>query len=79
MQKQPWNLEGIPVKGVYLDEFPYTGVVTESRVKYGGRVQHMVKLDVPISVYGQIRDVVLVDEQEDFSAVVDYSDMTDCI
>jgi len=44
MQKQSWQLEGCKVKGKYLDIFPYTGVVTLSRVKYGGHVQHTVKL-----------------------------------
>ena len=73
MQKESWNLEGLPVKGKYLDLFPYTGVVTLSRVKYGGHVQHTVKLDTPITVFGSVRDYILADESDDFS--VDYSDM----
>ena len=75
MQKQSWQLEGCNVKGKYLDLFPSTGVVTLSRVKYGGRVQHTVRLDAPITVYGEVRDTVLADEREDFSVVVDYADM----
>ena len=75
MQKQSWQLEGCNVKGTYLDLFPSTGVVTLSRVKYGGRVQHTVRLDAPITVYGEVRSTILADEREDFSVVVDYSDM----
>jgi len=75
MQKQFWQLEGCNVKGKYLDQYPYTGVVTSSRVKYGGKVQHTVKLDTPITVYGDVREVILADESEDFSVVVNYADM----
>jgi hypothetical protein len=77
MQKQSWQLEGLPVKGKYIDQFPYTGVVTLSRVKYGGRVQHTVKLDAPITVYGEVREYILADEREDFSVVVNYSDLAE--
>jgi hypothetical protein len=70
MQRQSWQLEGSQVKGIYLGEFAYTGKVTLSRVKYGGRVQHTVQLDAPITVYGDVRDYVLVDESEDFSVVL---------
>jgi hypothetical protein len=79
MQKQSWQLEGLPVKGKYLDLFPYTGVVTLSRVKYGGHVQHTVKLDAPITVYGSVRDYILADESDDFSVVVDYDDIAGLI
>jgi len=75
MQKQSWQLEGLPVKGTYLNEFPYTGVVTLSRVKYGGSVQHTVKLDTPITVYGDEREYILADEGENFSVVGNYADM----
>lgn len=64
-----WNLEGSHVKGVYLGEFPYSGRVASSRVKYGGKVQHMVKLDRPIVVYGMDRTILLVDEDEEFTVV----------
>lgn len=77
MQKESWNLEGLPVKGKYLDLFPYTGVVTLSRVKYGGHVQHTVKLDAPITVFGSVRDYILADESDDFSVVVDYDEFHD--
>lgn len=35
-----WVLEGMRVRGTYLDEFPVTGTVTLSRVTYGGAVNH---------------------------------------
>jgi hypothetical protein len=55
-----WNLEGKRINGLYMGLFPYSGLVTESRVKYGGSVQHTVKVDEPFKVYGAVRDTVLV-------------------
>ena len=46
----PWLLEGKRVKGLYLDQYEVVGTVAESRVRYGGFVQHNVKLDTPIVV-----------------------------
>jgi len=43
-----WNLEGMHVTGTYLGDFPVSGYVESSRVKYGGGVQHTVILDEPI-------------------------------
>ena len=41
-----WNLEGMRVKGLYLDgNQPVSGKVTHSRVCYGGGVSHHIKLD----------------------------------
>ena len=45
-----WNLEGLKVTSVYMGEYPVTGRVELSRVKYGGRVQHTVVLDEPIQL-----------------------------
>ena len=59
-----WNLEGQRVHGLYLDLFPYAGVVSESRVKYGGTVQHTVELDETITVFGALRNHVLVSGNE---------------
>ena len=59
-----WNLEGKRVNGLYLGLFPYSGTVTESRVKYGGAVQHTVVLEKPFRVFGADREVVLVDVSE---------------
>ena len=59
-----WNLEGQRVHGLYLNQFPYAGVVSESRVKYGGTVQHTVELDETITVFGALRNHVLVSGNE---------------
>jgi hypothetical protein len=56
-----WNLEGKRVNGLYMGLFPYSGLVTESRVKYGGRVQHTIQVDEPFEVYGAMRETILVD------------------
>lgn len=59
-----WNLEGKRINGLYMGLFPYSGLVTESRVKYGGKVQHTVKLDETIKVYGVEREFVLVSPED---------------
>jgi hypothetical protein len=59
-----WNLEGQRVNGLYMGLFPYSGRVIESRVKYGGTVQHTIQVDEPFKVYGAVRDHVLVDVAE---------------
>jgi hypothetical protein len=59
-----WNLEGKRINGLYMGLFPYAGVVTNSRVKYGGEVQHTVSVDEPFKVYGALREVVLVSGTE---------------
>jgi hypothetical protein len=57
-----WNaLEGRRINGIYMGLFPYSGLVVESRVKYGGRVQHTVVLDEPFKVYGEVRERILVE------------------
>ena len=43
-----WNLEGMWVSAVYMGEYPVSGRVESSRVRYGGEVQHTVVLDTPI-------------------------------
>jgi hypothetical protein len=66
-----WNLEGKRINGMYLGLWPYTGTVVESRVKYGGKVQHTVKVDEPFKVYGEMRETILV---EDFNRILDARD-----
>lgn len=63
-----WNLEGKRINGLYLGLFPYTGTVESSRVKYGGSVQHTVKVDEPFKVYGEMRERILV---EDFNRILE--------
>ena len=59
-----WNLEGKRVNGLYMGLFPYSGTVTESRVKYGGDVQHTVTVEQPFKVYGEVRKVLLISNKE---------------
>jgi hypothetical protein len=53
-----WILEGTRVRGLYLETFPVEGIVTESRVTFGGGVKHTVALDAPMEVYGSMRETV---------------------
>ena len=72
-----WNLEGLTVKGYYLGTTPVEGVVTNSRVKFGGKVQHNVDLYFPITMFGQwMRTTVLLDASE--VAFVEYESTTAC-
>ena len=66
-----WNLEGKRINGMYLGLWPYSGLVTNSRVMYGGRVQHTVQVDEPFKAYGQVREHILV---EDFNRILDQRD-----
>lgn len=59
-----WNKEGLYVEGTYLNEHFVQGVVLESRVKYGGKVQHRVSLDFPLMLNGNERDVLLLDDEQ---------------
>ena len=59
-----WILEGKKVSGTYLEKFPVTGTVTQSRVAYGGRVHHYIDLDTPIQVFGRIAETVILDRDE---------------
>jgi hypothetical protein len=59
-----WNREGQRVVGRYMGTFLVSGKVTESRVKYGGTVQHTVLLDQPLEVYGRSAAVLLLDDTE---------------
>jgi len=59
-----WNLEGKRVSGKYLNEYFFTGIVEESRVKYGGKVCNTIVLDTPIMVFGEMRTKVLQDSDQ---------------
>lgn len=61
-----WNREGQRVAGVYLGAYTVSGLVTESRVRYGGSIQHTVQLDQPVTVFGRVADVLLLDESDLF-------------
>ena len=70
-----WNLEGQIVRGEYLGH-KVEGVVTLSRVKYGGEVQHTVDLFFPITMFGSERTTVLLDASE--VVHVEYESVTAC-
>lgn len=70
-----WNLEGLTVRGEYFG-VPVEGVVTLSRVKFGGTVQHTVDLFFPITMFGDERTSVLLDANE--IAHVEYESITAC-
>jgi hypothetical protein len=60
-----WVLDGQKVKAKYLGE-TVTGVVVDSRVKYGGKVQYTVELDSPVQFRwrSEPTDRVLIDNDE---------------
>jgi hypothetical protein len=62
-----WNKEGQRVAGVYLGAYTVSGTVINSRVKYGGRVQHQVILDKPVTVFGREAEELLLDDEELFT------------
>lgn len=67
-----WNKDGHTVKGLYLQEYPVTGVVLESRVKYGGEVSYWIELDESLYLFHTYRDNVILSEKElthDFGVV----------
>jgi hypothetical protein len=70
-----WNLEGLTVRGEYFGT-KVEGVVTLSRVKFGGSVQHTVDLFFPITMFGQERTTVLLDASE--VVHVEYESVTAC-
>ncbi len=61
-----WILDGQRVKAKYLGDTPVEGVVTDSRVKYGGEVQYTVKLNKPVQFRwrSEPSDTVLIDHKE---------------
>lgn len=58
-----WNLEGMHIEAVYLDDYRVSGVVELSRVAYGGRVHHTIQLDQPLDLpwNSVARDRVIVE------------------
>jgi len=64
-----WNLEGTRVEAIYLGDIEVAGLVTLSRVAYGGNVNHHVRLDKPfIACGGKIKrdagEVVIVSHSQ---------------
>ena len=54
-----WNLEGKRVSANYLGDIPVKGLVTESRVEFGGQISHMIAVEeaFEIPVVGISREV----------------------
>jgi hypothetical protein len=59
-----WNLEGMKVVGMYMGDIAVSGTVELSRVKFGGEVSHHIKLNTPVTVYGDVRDRVILNHSE---------------
>jgi hypothetical protein len=60
-----WDRTGETAAGTYLGN-AVSGVILESRVKYGGQVQHTLQLTQPTLLFGTLRTVVLMDERDLF-------------
>ncbi len=61
-----WDRTNQIVHGFYHD-VEYRGIIRGSRVKHGGAVQHTVDLLDPITVYGVPRDMILIEETDQFT------------
>lgn len=59
-----WLLEGMKVTGKYMGEIPVSGKVRMSRVAYGGDIKHVIVLDTPVEVYGEMRDTVILEHYQ---------------
>lgn len=60
-----WNKDGSTIKADYKG-YEVVGVVLESRVKYGGKVQYRVQLNEPIMLRwrDELTEILLIDEDE---------------
>jgi hypothetical protein len=56
-------LDGKRVIGMYLGDYAVSGVVRLSRVTYGGTISHHVTLDNPITVFGEVRESVILEPE----------------
>lgn len=59
---------GTKINGVYLGTFNVSGVVEDRRnltVKTDGCVEHVVKLDSPIEVFGRIAESLIMHTLDD--------------
>jgi hypothetical protein len=62
-----FDRQGQWVIAKYLDQAWVTGIVQETRVKYGGKVQHTIVSDSPTYVNEELRDVgyrFLIEEKD---------------
>ena len=71
-----WNLEGLAVEGLYLSgDVKVRGVVTRSRVKYGGIISHHVELDHGFEWKGDTNKV-LVSRKAGETVILDHEYIT---
>ena len=63
--KMSWNKEGQQITAMYQGQ-QVTGTVESSRLKYGGKVQHLLILDKPIQLRWRTEptDSLLIDEDK---------------
>jgi len=57
-------LDGRRVVGMYMGDYPVSGIVRLSRIKYGGGMSHHVTLNSPIEVFGAIRESIILEASE---------------
>jgi hypothetical protein len=60
-----WNKDGHTIRANYLHDVEVVGIVKESRVKYGGKVQYAIELEFPVYVHSdEPRYHLLIDDDE---------------
>jgi hypothetical protein len=64
MNTSNWDMTGKVIVGNYIGKYKVVGKVTNSRVKYGGGVQHMVELTRPVTIMGTVRTHLLINDNE---------------
>ena len=55
---------GQRIVAVYMQSYTVIGNVTESRIRYGGVMQHTIMLDEPVEVFGRTADNLFIDEHD---------------
>jgi len=58
-----WDLTGKIIHGIYLKKYRYSGKVVISRVAYGGRIKHTVELFEPITIFGEQRTRIVIEQE----------------
>ena len=59
-----WNLEGHTIEGLYIGDYVVQGKVENSRVKYGGKVQHQLIFEAPVMIGRHYREGVVLDHEQ---------------
>lgn len=62
-----WIKDGKKIVGEYYGQ-NYSGIVVNTRVCYGTDIQYTVELDKPITVFGGIRERILVRKEKDYGS-----------